>query len=36
MIKGENCQNGNWYYFEPVTGAMIHGPWTLPDGRKVY
>ena len=29
-------QNGNWYYFEPVTGAMIHGPWTLPDGRKVY
>ena len=36
MIKGENCQNGNWYYFEPITGAMIHGPWTLPDGRKVY
>ena len=36
MVKGENCQNGNWYYFEPVTGAMIHGPWTLPDGRKVY
>ena len=36
MIKGENCQNGNWYYFEPVTGAMIHGPWSLPDGRKVY
>ena len=36
MIKGENCQNGNWYYFEPVTGAMVKGPWTLPDGRKVF
>ena len=36
MVKGEDCQNGKWYYFEPVTGAMIKGPWTLPDGRKVY
>ena len=30
MVKGEDCQNGKWYYFEPVTGAMIKGPWTLP------
>ena len=36
MVKGEDCQNGKWYYFEPVTGTMIKGPWTLPDGRKVY
>ena len=26
MVKGEDCQNGKWYYFEPVTGAMIKGP----------
>ena len=36
MVKGENFQNGSWYYFEPVTGAMVKGPWTLPDGRHVY
>lgn len=25
MVKGEDCQNGNWYYFDPITGEMAHG-----------
>ena len=28
MIKGENCQNGNWYYFDPVYGTMKSGALT--------
>lgn len=25
MVKGEHCLNGNWYYFDPITGEMAHG-----------
>ncbi|MDO4842175.1 MAG: BspA family leucine-rich repeat surface protein [Phoenicibacter congonensis] len=25
MIKGEDCQNGNWYYFDLITGEMAKG-----------
>lgn len=25
MVKGEGCQNGNWYYFDPITGEMAKG-----------
>jgi len=32
MVKG---QDGD-YYFEEITGAMVKGPWTLEDGRKVF
>ena len=36
MIKGEDNRYGGWYYFEPITGTMMKGPVTLPDGRKVF
>lgn len=36
MVKGEDCRDGEWYYFEPVTGAMVKGPVTLADGRSVF
>ena len=35
-ITGEHCQEGKYYYFEPITGAMMKGPVVLPDGRKVF
>lgn len=28
--------SNNEYYYEPITGVMIKGPWVLPDGRKVF
>ncbi len=36
MIKGEDYRHGGWYYFEPITGAMMKGPVILEDGRKVF
>lgn len=36
MMKGEDYRYGGWYYFEPITGAMMKGPVTLEDGRKVF
>lgn len=36
MIKGEDYRYGSWYYFEPVTGAMMKGPVTLEDGSRVF
>lgn len=24
------------YYYEPITGIMVKGPWILPDGRNVF
>lgn len=35
-VTGEDYRNGAYYYFEPITGAMMKGPAVLPDGRKVY
>ena len=34
MIKGEAFENGCWYYFDPVTGAMAHGFAYLPHADK--
>lgn len=34
MIKGEHAQGGNWYYFDPVTGAMVKGMVFLSNGGK--
>ena len=31
MIKGWNMQNGNTYYFEPITGAMAKGTTRIDD-----
>ncbi|MEE0800347.1 MAG: hypothetical protein U0L91_03600 [Gemmiger sp.] len=28
MIKGEHCQNGSWYRFDPIYGSMIKGWYT--------
>jgi len=28
--------NGNWYYYDIITGIMHHGWTTLPDGRTYY
>lgn len=25
MVKGEDCREGNWYYFDPITGEMAKG-----------
>ena len=36
MVKGEDYRYGEWYYFEPITGAMAKGPAVLEDGRQVY
>ncbi len=36
MVKGEDYKSGSWYYFEPITGAMMKGPVTLSDGRRVF
>ncbi len=36
MIKGEDYRYGGWYYFEPITGAMMKGPVILEDGRRVF
>jgi glucan-binding YG repeat protein len=30
MVKGLQKQNGLWYYFDPVTGAMAHGNTWVP------
>jgi len=35
LVRGEDYHDGGYYYFEPVTGTMVKGPWVLPDGRKV-
>lgn len=34
MRKGEDYRYGNWYYFDPVTGAMTKGMVYLRDGNK--
>lgn len=31
MVKGENQQNGAWYRFDEITGAMIKGWYTTKD-----
>ena len=36
MVRGEDYRYGEWYYFEPITGAMAKGPAVLEDGRQVY
>lgn len=36
MVKGEDCRDGGWYYFDLVTGAMAKGPVVLEDNRQVY
>ncbi|MEE0799753.1 MAG: GH25 family lysozyme [Gemmiger sp.] len=36
MVKGEDYRYGAWYYFEPITGAMVKGPWTKDNGQKVF
>ena len=36
MVKGEDCRNGGWYYFDPVTGAMTKGVVYLNGGKWVY
>lgn len=41
MIKGEDLRYGGWYWFDPITGAMIKGFVNIPeagnpDGKWVY
>ena len=37
MVKGEYCsQEGNWYYYDVITGIMAHGLTTLPNGNVYY
>lgn len=36
MVHGEYQRNGNWYYYDSVTGIMAHGWTTLPNGNRYY
>ncbi len=36
MIKGEDCQNGNWYRFDEKTGEMLKGWFTDAAGNRYY
>ena len=36
MVHGEYYRNGNWYYYDSITGIMAHGWTTLPDGSEAY
>ena len=36
MIKGWFKQSGDWYYMNPLDGAMLSGQWVDVDGKSYY
>lgn len=36
MIKGADYRYGGWYYFDEITGAMVHGAYIDADGTPCF